>query len=425
MKVGRETMSERASPIDDLVARLAAQSGLEPARIRASKLAQYDLVLSQGIAVQLSIGGGTLFRTRLDPRLIGVDPDAQREFFDKHVDLGSLFLTPKEVIKKLRSLENQPRNYLRRHPAGFEFETGWVWLPLMEPKDGLTAGQAGELQGFHQVKEKLEEYRAAYLAYVEEIAGDLEALKAQTLASVEANAQDAWKRLHLGNGGKMPPDFAEKLAALVEIHFPTAEQVRERCYFHVYYKVYPMPSTLAEDKALAAEYEAEEQKAEAEKWLAWQKARAEEEMVQAELWAERQAQMKRHEMLLAEHQKYLAEERRRKEEQLEPMIAAIAARLHELVANVAEGVRATIGKNGNIPGPVARQVRSLVDDLGPLMMLAGNTELETLVGRLGALTGDGAAPSPESVSGALDALEKAAQVRLDALAPDRAMYLEL
>jgi len=406
------------SPIGGLVARLAEQSGLEPERIRASKLAQYDLVLSQGIAMQLSIGGGTLFRTRLDPRLIGVDPSAQREFFDKHIDLGSLFLTPKEVIRKLRSLENQPRNYLRRHPAGFEFETGWVWLPLMEPKDG-------QAQGFAQAKGKLEEYRAAYLAYVDWVAVHLDELKAQTLASVEANAQDAWKRLHLGNGGQMPADFAEKLAALVEVHFPTPEQVRERCYFHVYYKVYPMPSTLAEDKALAAEYEAEAQKTEAAQWLAWQEARAQEEIVQAELWAERQAQLKRHEMLLAEHQKYLEEERRRKEEQLEPMIATIAARLHELVANVADGVRATIGKNGNIPGPVARQVRSLVDDLGPLMMLAGNTELETLVARLGMLTGNGAAPSPESVSEALGALEKAAQVRLDALAPDRAMYLEL
>lgn len=403
------------SEIDKLKIRLAESSGLDPEVIMTSRLAQYDLLLSQGLGIRLHIGGSTLFRVSLDYRLLGLAlSEGERRLHDGHIDLGEFFLAPREVVRQFSNLANQARNYLRHrvgHTIGFEFEPGWIWVPIVLEAD------SGQPSGFHAVKAKLEEYQAAYHAYAEEVAANIEQYKAETLEAVEEAAPLIYARLD-GDVDEAPEDFVAELKRFVEVNFPTAERVRQMAYFHIEYKAYPMPSQIALDQVRAAQLELERQKAEEETRI-----------IQARIWGEekaaRQAAFERQRMLLEMQRQYLEEERRRKEEALDPMIREIAGRIQSLVSEVAAGVARTLSKNRQLPGPTARQLRSLVEDLGPLISLAGDTRLEELAAKLDGLVAKRGKLDAQAISSTLDRLEEAAVARVQALGPSMFEYLEI
>lgn len=411
MPVYVSTDSGQANAIDQLKERLAGQCGLDPQAIMSSRLAQYDLLLSQGLGIRLRIGGSTLFCCSLDYRFLGLAlSDQEHKLHDEHVDLGDFFLAPREVVRGFANLANQARNYLRRKVArtiGFEFEPGWIWTPITENGD----------KGFRQVNAHLEEYRAAYLEYVRLVADNIELYKAQTLEAVEEAAPLIYSRLG-GEAEQTPDDFVQELEALVRAKLPTAEAVRSRAYFYVEYKAYPMPSQLAADKAVAAQLELEAEKAESETRL-----------VQARLWAEEQAAKEaarsRQQMLLDVQRRYLEEERRRKEEVLDPMIREIAGRIQGLVAEVTGSVTRTLAKGDRLPAPTVARIRGMVEDLGPLLGLVGDVRLEQLAAKLNALTTPGGVPQAQAIAGALDRLGEAATARVAQLGPSLFEYLEI
>lgn len=370
------------SACKDLKMRLARQCGLDAGQLMESRLAQYDLLLSQGIGVSLSIGGGTMFQVSLPRQILGLQlGEGEREFHDDYVNLGEFFLAAKEDVRELTNTGSAARSYLRRSVLqrfGFEFEPGWVWVPVLAEGKGA---------GFAEVKARLEEYRESYLAVVEDLAYGAEDLKAETIASIEAIAGTVYSRT---NGeGDPPPEFVENLTTWVESNFPTPAQIRARGYFHINYRVYPMPSQIAADQA-AAESERERQR------------------------------------LLVEHQAELLEqERRAKEAQLDPMIHGIAKRLESLVGEAVGSVTNALNRGGNLPGPTVLRLRNLVQELGPLNLLVGNADLEKLTARLDGIVKPGNQIDTGGLSAALSSLQQAAQKQSRALAPVMAHYLEL
>ncbi len=410
--------------IEKLKIRLAGQCGLDPESIMTSRLAQYDLLLSQGLGVRLHVGGSTLFRCNLDYRLLGLTlSDQERKLHDSHVDLGEFFLAPRRVVRQFSNLASQARNYLRRkvgRTIGFEFEPSWVWVPIT----------ADEEQGFQAVKARLEEYKAAYLAYAEEVAASVEQHKAETLAAVEEAAPLIYARLD-GEVEDTPETFVTGLKRFVEASFPSAERVREQAYFDVQYKAYPMPTQIETDRLKAAELELERHQVEARQHLLWEETEAKGRVLRAKAWAEEQSELeaaqKRKEMLLEMQRQVLEEERQRKEAALDPMIREIAGRVQSLVSEVTAGVAKAVQKKGKLPGPTVRQVRSLVDDLGPLLSLAGDVRLEELAHKLGGLAQkrQGQALDAVAISSTLDELEEAAIERAQALGPSMFDFLEV
>jgi len=371
------------SAVAELKKRLAEQCGLDPEEIMESRLAQYDLLLSQGIGITLHIGGGTLFRVHLPPELLGLNLEDQteREFHEQHIDLGEFFLTSKAVIRELINIEKAARQYLRQSVLrrfGFEFEPGWVWVPVVAEGQG---------HGFHEVRARLEEYRAAYLATVEDLADRVPELKAETLAAVEEVAPTIYARL--GSEESPPQEFVDNLKAWIEASFPTSDEIRQRGYFHIRYRVYPMPSQIAQDIA------------------------------------EAQAVHERQKLLLEHQRELLEQERKAKEALLDPMIHTIAQRLEALVGEAVSSVARALRKGGQLPAPTLQRVRNLVEELGPLNLLVGNADLEELTRRLDRLVQPGVKVDPGALTRALEELHQAAQAQSQALKPDMMLYLEL
>ncbi len=415
---------EELTEIEKLKVRLAEQCGLDPEAIMTSRLAQYDLLLCQGLGVRLHVGGSTLFRCNLDYRLLGLAlSDKERQLHDSHVDLGEFFLAPREVVRQFSNLANQARNYLRHKVGrkfGFEFEPGWIWVPIVMDED----------QGLQAVKAKLEEYQAAYLQYVEEVAAHVEQHKAETLVAVEEAAPLIYARLD-GEVEDTPETFVTGLKRFVEASFPTAERVREQAYFRIEYKAYPMPSQFETDLLRKRELAFERQQIDEASRLSRQQAEVARRLLRDEAWEKQQlirdVAHKRQKMILEAQRQALEAELRRKEEALDPMIREIAGRIQSLVSEVAAGATRAIQRKGKLPGPTVRQVRSLVDDLGPLLSLAGDVRLEELAEKLGGLAQKqaGEALDVAAISRTLDQLEEAATERVQALGPSMFEYLEL
>ena len=382
------------SKLAELKTRLARQSGLNPDEIELDPMAQYDMLLSQGIGVRISISGASLFQVPLPCDLLGLSLcDAERDFQAQHVDLGKFFTAPRDVINELRSKAESARNYLRKvsKTVGFKIDS-YVWVPIV-PANGNGA------EGFDQVLQKLRLYQADYLNYVNDLAARRADVKRQTIEHVKDVADLIYTRLYPGWHPKLspaiiPPEFIDRLTAFVEDNFPTETEILSKCGFQIEFKAYEPPQLRVQDKL------------EVEK-LAAERATLQLRVQGAERAAYEAAQ-ERQRLILAEQQKYLEAERLAKEQRINPLLQDITQRIQLLIN---DGLDKTLdalrkSRSGSIPGPTLAMLQSMAQDLKPLALLAGSTKLDELRCELTRVSKRNGAPvQAQQVTSALDKLK--------------------
>lgn len=336
---------EKQSGVAAARQQIAELAGIDPAQISMSNIGMFDLLLAQGLAVRMSVHGTSMFEIECPDDLIGLSAghdERYGKYRSAHIRAPRFDLSGKEVSGRISSLSRAARNYLARvkMSVGYELETGWIWIPYLEP------AADGTLRGFDAVKARIMEYQREYNEYIAHVAAHRDAYLQHTLNTIGAVAKVLYKKINPRHRGDAPQAFIEKLTNFVVAKFPTAAQIASAGHFDVYIRGYALPSVINADKL------------------------------------EVQAQNARHRLLIENQRAYLDAERNHKEAQLDVVLRDIARQASGLIGDVVNNITRAVNRE-NIPNSTLKQARELANNLAPLFLLIGrDADLQELAERV-------------------------------------------
>jgi hypothetical protein len=355
------TITERRQQAAEVTGRPADQ-------IRSIQV-QLDVLRKQGLLIDLSIRGTSMFTRTASWAEIGIQADIKDPRFSRFTK-GQKFLIPEEEIRALKSVETRMRYWLEKLSYGVTGFRPYRWLPYTAYQKWQT--QWVELwKEFYAIKERIISNMDSYQDWLSD--GFAEVAEA-SWKSIRANG---YKYVTL-NGRQMDHDsFVDYVVSSAISKLPTAAQVEENLHADYITALVYGDQDVAADQAQAEVI----------------RARAQSKRERVSLQNSRQAEQVRHE--LAMHQLVEQErsacieamreaEARHAREQLrsiaspfEEVFTALRCQMSEDAAEMLSSIR----KNGFVRGKIAEKGRGLIEMFN-LLAVQDDHELR---GRLEAL----------------------------------------
>jgi len=400
--------------MDNIKSKAAQITGLDESKI-TSVGAQLDLLRKQGILIDLSVTGTSMFTRTANFAELGIQDEAKLRRYSP----GTKYLIPKDQVGKLKSVEARMRQALDQYTVDIRGFKPYRWLNYrVWPK---WVQRWAELAAeFYSVKEDILE---SYTAYVDLLITEFADGAGQTWDSAIAQGYDAiiW-------GQKAYLEREEFVDAVVEIalsRMPTEKDVETNLQADYIVGVVYGAQDYAEDQAKAQEI----------KTKATQAAEAE-YLENAAMQEELRHNMKMHQLAEDERQAQInammqaeLEHAKQQIQELGSPLAEVVAALRNQVAADAESMLQSIKRNGFVRGKIAQKGAGLLE-FYDLMATHNDRDLRNKLEMLKFQIGPIGKGTPErdvnAISATLDEIANLATDNLkDITEISRAAFLEL
>lgn len=355
--------------VTDRKAQVAALTGREVSQIRTVKL-ELDTLRKQGLLVDLSISGRSMFARAASWVELGIMPDEDDER-TKTFTRGQKFLIPEAQIKKLASIEASMRQNLDAHSFSVTGFRPYRWLPF-------TAYEAWKTRHI-ELTDRFNAVKAEIIAHYDEYRVTL----AERFVRVaEESFSDLQKKGYewviIGRKPYSKEDFIELVVNDAVAKMPSVQAVeRDLKADYITGLVYGQED-IERDNLKAAKLEVqretERQKQREAEYLSFEKIRAEQERVRHEAQVNRLEEEEREVKLHAMWQAEMEHAKSQLNEIASPFTEVFTA-LRQQFADDAAKMLESIKKNGFVKGKIAEKGRGLLD-LFDLLAVQDDHELK-------------------------------------------------
>jgi hypothetical protein len=343
-----KTVEVKVLNLDDRKAEVAVKIGVEKGSIHTVQM-QLEVLRKQGILVDLSISGTSMFTRSTTWVELGIQPEADDKRTERFTR-GQKYLIPEEVIKRLRSIETSMRaalDYYGQTITGFR---PYRWIPFTaydewrERWEDLT-------DRFNAVKAEI---LVDYDFYIERLKEDFGEVAVKSWNSIQAQGYD-WVILDGKPLGREA--FIEAVIADAMSKLPSRQHIEQNLKAdYVTALVYGMED-VETDKARAAVVKAE---ADAARVKADLEIKAKSEQVRHTMKVNQLAEMEKEAKIEAMWKAEIEHARAQLGEIVSPF-EEVFRNLRNRFADDAAEMLESIKKNGFVRGKVAEKGRGLVE----------------------------------------------------------------
>jgi hypothetical protein len=334
--------------LDDRKTEVAAKIGVNSSSIRTVQM-QLETLRKQGVLVDLSISGTSMFTRSTSWVELGIQPDADDKRTERFTR-GQKYLIPEEEIKRLRSIETSMRStldYFGQSITGFR---PYRWIPFTAYEAWRERWQ-DLTDRFYAVKADI---LANYDYYVDRLKDDFAAVAVKSWNSIQAQGYD-WVILNGKPYGR--EDFIQAVIDDAMSKLPSRKFIEENLQAdYVTALVYGLED-MESDKARAALIKSQ---ADAERIKNDLDVQAKSEQVCHAMKVNQLIEMEKEAKIEAMWKAEIEHAREQLGEIVSPF-EEVFRNLRNRFADDAADMLASIQKNGFVRGKVAEKGRGLVE----------------------------------------------------------------
>lgn len=304
---------------------IANRLGCDPDDIRVRMDATATKLARKGILVELKIARER-FELLLGAEDLGIEAetDDYREFMNEYIKLGRRRLIPLSYLKNLDAVETRARRLLKES----SFNTAW--------------GYFVPYQVYNELRRKLEEIKAEYKSFHDNIIADYDSIRTSTYMKYREAAQEVYRTLQKDSDAWVPDDFVENFVFRVMNAFPSIEEIEGSYKFEINLSFVPVTTTMAEMETRMAN------------------------------------------AVMAKAENAVAQEIRQSyTRHVEGFISDLAAQLRSMIYETVSSAHDTLKSHGHLPGPSVNSLRQLVSKVQALNFM----EDRVVIQQLGELSG--------------------------------------
>jgi hypothetical protein len=359
--------------------------GIDPAKIQINRDMSSMLArMQEGVVVTLHIKRPR-FTAKLEDDDLGLTfSSAAREVMREYFKLGRRSILPADLQKELDTAEGNGRYILKKYGA----KTAW--------------GRFVSLKRFEQWKIRNEEMREAFFKLRDRLVEEYDEIVAQVVEAHRPMAEDAWRRrkfgeiinaaddltdetmrdllVHLTEAGTRE-EFVKAYLKSVELLMPEKHEIEGGFAWEPEISIVPLPSLVAKDMEGANRIYQERALEDARTQAELDRIRQEQRNTQRQLSleqavAEQEAMAKLQELRRKQQQQEQLERevleatRRQKDRLIQSFYTDVIGAINDELRHVSSKILDSLtAHDGKMPGPVASQLRNLVDRLKEMNFL--------------------------------------------------------
>jgi hypothetical protein len=383
-----DRQGDQPETVSAFTAGIAGQIGEDPTAITAHRdISQQLEKMQEGVLVALHIEGARRFWKKLSPQdlglavtgVSGVLGDEASKVISEYLQLGRLGLLPKDMQDRLQTIERSARYCLQRR----SFKTHWGTFVPVTLYEEWKAENAGYEHDFNEFKDELieryDEIVATVIANYRPLAEDAYqlAMVGKSLLKNTGGVTDEIIRelVQLLSQGEGKEAFIRRYLESIRTAIRSREEVAASFRYVVELSVIPLPSLLARDMEQAERLYGERAIKDATTRAELERIEAQRRIDQAKAYSEEQAERDRHWMLLRAEQDRIEAQQRMERDILNAarqdatrllaqfntdVVGQINDQLQLICSNVLDSLSE---HNGQLRGPVSRQLRNVVEQL--------------------------------------------------------------
>lgn len=399
-KASGKKNTNAASDAKQLQMDTAIALGIDPDKIKINRdMSDMLRRMQEGVVVSLHIKRPR-FTAKLEDDDLGLTfSSAAREVVREYFKLGRRSILPSDLQKELDAAEGNGRYILKR----FGHKTTW--------------GMFVSLKRFDQWKQRNDEMREAFFALRDRLLEEYDEIVARVVEEHRPMAEDAWRRRRFGeivnaaeeiNDETMRDllanlvdatnreDFIKAYLESVERLMPDKEDIEDGFEWEPEISIVPLPSLVAKDlegaNRIYQERAIEDARTQAElDRIRHEQINAQRQLSLEQQVAEREAIAKLEELRRKQQQQehlereVLESARRQKDRLVQSFYTDIIGAINDEIRRVTSSILASMANHdGKMPGPVANQLRNLVDRLKEMNFLE-DERIEDQIARLQAV----------------------------------------
>lgn len=332
--------------MSEIKSKASVITGIDESKI-VSVGAQLDLLRRQGILIDLTVTGTSMFTRTANFAELGIQDEAKLRRYSP----GTKYLIPKDQVNKLKSVEARMRQALDQFTVDIKGFKPYRWLSYKAwPK---WVDRWAELAAeFYSVKEDILD---SYTGYTDLLISEFADGAGQTWDSAIAQGYDAiiWgKKAYLDRD-----EFVDAVVELALSRLPTEDDINTNLQADYLVGVVYGAQDYAQDQAKAAEVKQKASQAAEAEYL--ENAAMQEELrhtMKMNQLAEDERQAQINAMFEAE-----LEHAKQQIQELGSPLAEVVAALRNQVANDAESMLQSIKRNGFVRGKIAQKGAGLLE----------------------------------------------------------------